>query len=289
MKSMTGYGVAEGKVGKGIVFVEIRSVNNRFLDINCKLPYRMNPVESKIKKTIQNSTIRGKVDVFVKEKKEIEDSFVLQLNLDLAKQYKKCIEELEKAVGIKTSSHLLEIVDLKELIVFREKHIAFDGLWREIEAVVKKAVSNFDAMRKMEGLALKRDQAGRLKALEKIVSSIGKKIVGGLAEYRGRMCKRMRSISPTADENMIDNELAVVSEKADTTEEITRLKSHIAQYKSLINRSGAVGRQIDFLIQEMHREINTLGSKAGDSAISKLVVEAKSEIEKLREQVQNVE
>lgn len=283
MKSMTGYGSAEGKVGKGVVFAEVRAVNSRFLDINCKLLVSMYALEPKIKKVLQNNIIRGKVDVFLKERASLAETAELEVNKPLVGQYKKCLNEITRMLGIKASSHLLEMVDLKDLVVYRDRPLDMGSFWRQIEGVILKAIRKFDAMRTAEGRALKRDQVKRIALLGRLVNLIERRSHLKLNECKKQLEEHLK------DGSVSENEMANFSDKLDITEELTRLKSHISQYRLLINKSGAVGRQIDFLIQEMHREINTLGSKASDGSISSLVVEAKSELEKLREQVQNVE
>jgi len=283
MKSMTGYGSSEGKVGRGLLFAEIRSVNSRFLDINCKLPFSMYPLEPKIKTIIQNNVIRGKIEVFVKERVHLGETVELSVNQALVRQYKKCLGEITQMLGMKTSSHLLEVVDLKELVTVKERPLDMHSLWRQIEKVIITAVRKYDSMRIAEGAALKRDQLKRLNDFSRIVSMIEKRCGIRLNEYKKRVNEHIR------DGVASDAEISNLSDKLDVTEELIRLKSHISQYRSLIEKRGAVGRQIDFLLQEMHREINTLGSKASDGSMSSLVVEAKAELEKLREQVQNVE
>lgn len=277
MKSMTGFGSAEGKVGKGVLYAEVRAVNSRFLDINCKIPPNMYVVESKIKKLIQNTTIRGKVDVFLREKVGLADTLELKVNTGLVKQYKNCLNQINGMLGVKVSSHLLEVVDLKELVMFCDKSVDINSFWKQMERVIIQAITKFEVMRKNEGSALKNDQAKRISELEKLVASIRKRTKNKVSEYRKSM------------EGRLEVEITALIDRIDITEELTRLASHVSQYRSLMNKNGAVGRQLDFLIQEMHREINTLGSKANDSEVSNLVVSAKTEIEKLREQVQNVE
>lgn len=280
---MTGYGSSEGKVGRGLLFAEVRSVNSRFLDINCKLPFSMYPLEPKIKNIIQNNVIRGKVEVFVKERVHLGETVELSVNQALVKQYRKCLGEITQMLGMKASSHLLEVVDLKELVTVKERPLDMHSLWRQIEKVIITAVRKFDSMRIAEGAALKRDQLKRLNDFSRIVSMIEKRCGIRLNEYKKKVNEHIR------DGVASDAEIANLSDKLDITEELIRLKSHISQYRSLIEKKGAVGRQIDFLLQEMHREINTLGSKASDGSMSSLVVEAKAELEKLREQVQNLE
>ncbi len=292
MKSMTGYGSANGKVRKGAIFAEVRSVNSRFLDINCKIPPRMNVIEPKIKKLIQNSILRGKVDVYLKERAELEQSLELSLNLNLAKQYKKCLTKLKESLGEKSYAYLLEVVDLKDLILFKEKQVEYDKFWPGIERVIRQAIFKFDLMRRREGANLKKDQVKRVVILSKKIVIIKKKVNVWLSGYRSKIMvsmKRNGCSTNSIDQEKLDNEVAIAAGRVDVTEELTRLQSHISQYKGLLAKKGAVGRQLDFIIQEMHREINTLGSKANDSSVSKHVVEFKSEIEKLREQVQNIE
>ncbi len=155
---MTGYGSSEGRVGKGVVFVEVRSINSRFLDINCKLPFSMFPIEGRVKKTMQGRMIRGKVEVFMKEKREIAETFELTVNHKLVGQYKKCLNDVNRLIGRKTSSHLLEVMDLKDLVVHRDKRVNIEGYWSPIEKVLNAAVMKCDAMRKKEGFAIERDQ-----------------------------------------------------------------------------------------------------------------------------------
>jgi uncharacterized protein (TIGR00255 family) len=277
MKSMTGYGSAEGRVGKGVLFAEVRSVNSRFLDVNCKIPFSLYCLESKIKKTIQSRCLRGKIDIFIKERKDIAETFEMKVNTKLVEEYKKCLNHVVGIIGSRVSSHLLEVVDLKDLLIIREKPLNAELFWKQIERVILNALLRHDVMRRKEGDAIKRDQLKRLLILERSCSSIGKV-----------MHARQKGIMKSAV-NGSSTEASSVLDKFDVTEELTRLKSHIAQYRSLIRKSGGMGRQLDFLIQEMHREINTLGSKASNSKISGFVVMAKTEIEKLREQAQNIE
>lgn len=280
MKSMTGYGSAEGRVGDGILFAEVRSINSRFLDVNCKIPPSMYPIEPNIKKTIQNNIIRGKIEVFLKEKKELAQSFELVVNTRLVKEYKKALAQIMGMIGVKASSHLLEVVDLKDLVVHRDKPVNIELYWRQISSVIMVAIRKNDKMRRQEGDAIKTDQFKRLHSLEKTIFSIE-------TLSNARSAKLHKGVENNTKEGT--NGISSLLDRLDITEEITRLESHLSQYKNLIKKNGAIGRQLDFLLQEMHREINTLGSKASDGKISSYVVEAKAELEKLREQAQNIE
>ncbi len=290
MKSMTGYGSAEGKVGQGTFFAEVRSVNSRFLDLSCKLPPSMYVLEPDIKKIVQNKILRGKIDVFCKEKTPFAEAVELSVNRELVKQYRKCLDEIGNMLGSKASSHLLEVVDLKELVMFREKKVDMRSMWKQMEKVLHAAIAKYDAMRLREGQALKRDQNLRLSNILRVVLQIEKRSAQRAGESRKKIESRIRANINGGNSPLSQNgALSVTGEKSDITEEVTRLKSHIQQYRQMMQKSGAVGRQLDFLIQEMHREINTIGSKACDGTIAGLVVQTKAEVEKLREQVQNVE
>lgn len=269
MKSMTGYGVAEGRVGNGTLFVEVRTVNHRYLDIQIKTPHRLNSMEPHIRKLIQDHISRGSVEIFLREKRPISGRFQLDLDMDLAKQYKKCLGELEKTMGIKRVSHLLEVVDLKELINFSEVPVDVDQLHVPIKRMVEKALIILDNMRKKEGKFIARDQVKRLRTL-----GLSTKRLKGRADKLARV-------------RMVEIEEQIPT--GDVSEELTRLESHISQYMETVRKEGPIGRKCDFLIQEMQREVNTIGSKACDSLVSRLVVDCKVELEKLKEQVQNIE
>lgn len=291
MRSMTGYGSHEGPVGKGVLFVEIRGVNSRFLDVNCKFPVSIYPLEPQIRKLIQSHIVRGKIEIFIKERANLADTFEIVVNKELVRQYKKCLAHINDMLGLKTSSHLLEVVDLKELVVSRERPINIGMYWGQIQKVIIKALAKFDAMKKKEGETLKKDQMVRLKYFAHIIHKLETLSNKRIATAKAKKMLNNGS-NDLADKPAMDRrnaEISALSDKMDVTEEITRLKSHIGQYRSLLAKNGAVGRQIDFLLQEMHREINTLGSKSFDAQISSVVVEAKAELEKLREQVQNFE
>lgn len=291
MRSMTGYGSHEGPVGKGVLFVEIRGVNSRFLDVNCKFPVSIYPLEPQIRKLIQSHIVRGKIEIFIKERANLADTFEIVVNKELVRQYKKCLAHINDMLGLKTSSHLLEVVDLKELVVSRERPINIGMYWGQIQKVIIKALAKFDAMKKKEGETLKKDQMVRLKYFAHIIHKLEMLSNKRIATAKAKKMLNNGS-NDLADKPAMDRrnaEISALSDKMDVTEEITRLKSHIGQYRSLLAKNGAVGRQIDFLLQEMHREINTLGSKSFDAQISSVVVEAKAELEKLREQVQNFE
>jgi uncharacterized protein YicC (UPF0701 family) len=269
MRSMTGYGAAEGKVGKGKVFVEIRTVNHRYCDLLIKIPPKMGVLDPKIRKLLQGCIDRGKVDFFLKERIGIEPNARLVINEPLVQQYQQVLRKLSRLVGQKVPSDLLSVVEIKDLLLVQEGEVSYEALWTKVKPVVDQAVSRLNKMRDTEGRFLHQDQVKRVARIALLVKQIQK-----LANQ---------------DEVNLHNDESPMADRVDVAEEITRLQSHLSQYRGVLNAKGAIGRQLDFLLQEMNREINTIGSKALNVAISKSVIEAKSELEKLREQAQNIE
>lgn len=292
MKSMTGYGAAEGKVGKGRVFIEIRSVNHRYCDIQIKIPPRMNLLDPLFRELIKNRVERGKIELFLKERKGIAASRELSLDVALAKKYHKCLEELEKELGPnKREVHLLEVIDARELINIEDVDIDYGKYWSVIKKIAAEALQKMERMRAREGAYLLKDQKKRLKKVASYVENVAKQSGKNLSKQQTKMRKKlMKGVSGNSHtKDRIEAEINFLSDKMDISEELTRLRSHISQYRKILMQKGAVGRQLDFLLQEFNRETNTIGAKAGDAEISKYVVSVKSELEKLREQVQNIE
>lgn len=288
MKSMTGYGTAEGKVGKGLLFVEVKSVNHRFCEINVKQPPKMGVLESYIKKYLQNRYIRGKIDVFIKEKTPLFGDVALTVDSELAKKYQNCLKKLKRELKLTTTDEFLHYVGLDHFVTLKEKEGDYSRLWKEIEVLLNKACSNVEEMRHREGKYIQVDQQKRIRLIKKMVIQIEKYSARALDKHRNRV-RKIISKSGQVDEQRLETEVAYLGGRQDIAEELTRLESHINQYASLVKEKGSVGRKLDFLLQEVNREINTIGSKAADADISTLVVNCKSELERLREQVQNIE
>ncbi len=283
MKSMTGYGAAEGKVGKGWLFVEIRTVNHRYTDILLKIPPKLHVLDQKIRQTIQKAIGRGKVELYVKERQDVEPAPRAVVDIPLAKAYERCLRELEKT--FKGSRHnLLDVIPLRDLIRIEEQSVNYERLWGEIQRLCQRALAQLDQMRRVEGANLKKDQLRRLSAMEKACLRIDKQVEKLKAQVQLKL-------GGDAARNPHNGHEALTAalDRIDISEEITRLESHISQYRKFLSRNEPVGRQLDFLIQEMNREINTIASKGGDAVISQMAVEVKSELEKLREQAQNIE
>lgn len=269
MRSMTGYGAAEGKVGKGKVFVELRTVNHRYCDLLIKIPPKMGVLDPKIRKLLQGCIDRGKVDFFLKERLGVEPNVQLVINEPLVHQYQSVLRKLSRMAGQKAPRDLLDVVDIKDLLLVQEGEVSYEPLWPQVKRIVDLAVAKLNKMRVTEGRFLNQDQVKRVARIALLVRQIQK-----LA---------------TQNEVKLHNDDSPMADRVDVAEEITRLQSHLNQYRGVLNAKGAIGRQLDFLLQEMNREINTIGSKALNVSISKLVIEAKSELEKLREQAQNIE
>lgn len=288
MKSMTGYGTAEGKVGKGRLFLEVKTVNHRFCDINIKQPPKMGVLESYIKLFLQNRYMRGKVDVFVKEKVPLFGDFELSVDTDLARKYQNCLKKMVKDLRLNTSDEFLHYVGLDHFVMLKEKEGDYSRFWNQIEVLLTRACDHVDKMRDTEGSHTQKDQLKRVKLIEKSISNIRKRSGSALNRHRERV-RNLVSGGGQVDEQRLETEVAYLGGRQDIAEELTRLESHIKQYEALLKDRGAVGRKLDFLLQEINREVNTIGAKAADAAISRLVVDCKTELERLREQVQNVE
>jgi uncharacterized protein (TIGR00255 family) len=290
MDSMTGYGTAEGKVGKGRLFVEIKSVNHRFNEINVKIPPRMGVLESHIRKRLVAKFPRGKVDVFFKEKEPLFGGVNIALDTELARQYKRILGKLRRSIGVESKADFVQVVGLDRLLRVEEKEGSYERLWAQIARHVDKAASGVITMRAREGEHIKRDQRKRLEKVGALIKRIKKQSDAALGRHFDRLRKKVQGAAgPQVDEQRLQAEVAYLGGRQDIAEELIRLASHVKQYGSLIRAREPIGRKLDFLLQEMGREINTIGAKASDAKISQLVVDCKSELERLREQVQNVQ
>ncbi len=285
---MTGYGTAEGRVGKGRLFIEVKTVNHRFCEISVKQPPKMGVLESYIKKHLQNKYMRGKVDVFVKEKIPLFGDVELSVDSELAKKYLGCLKKLEKDLKLKASDEFLHYVGLDHFVTLKEKEGDYSRLWSQIEGLVARASNHVDVMRAKEGAHIRKDQQTRVKLIQRNIAQIHKRAATATDRHRVRV-RNMVSGSGQVDEQRLETEVAYLGGRQDIAEELTRLESHIKQYETLLKGNGAVGRKLDFLLQEINREVNTIGAKAADANISRLVVDCKTELERLREQIQNVE
>jgi uncharacterized protein (TIGR00255 family) len=291
LKSMTGYGRAERETALGKVFVETRSVNHRYCDINIKLPKRLASFETRIKELIRSQVSRGRIDVLLKIDSGEEEKVQLHVDLHLAEQYYRALQALKENLQLKDKITLSLLAGAKDLITAKEEVGEIEPYWQEMIPILKKSFQEMDEMKRSEGEALGKDLRLRLENIHQQLREIKHLSPLHLEVYQTRLHERIRSFlrGVEMDTNRFEQEVAFLAERADITEEIVRMESHLAQFVLLLEGEEPVGRKMDFLLQEIHREINTVSAKANDAEISQRVVEIKSELEKIREQVQNIE
>lgn len=287
---MTGYGSVEGSVGGIRTFIEVKSVNNRFCDIILKLPPRMGVIESRVKKVLTDNVGRGRVEVFLKEK-GLGGREKVVVNTHMVAAYDKALSDLCKKLKVSKKPHLLDVMRLTDLVSVCDNEVNYESRWSEINSLLQLAVKRMEQMRCREGAALKRSQVYWLQQLSSLIRKVSKQSKLTLVRHRRRLTDKISQVTPDGriDSNRVEVELASLADRIDIVEEVERLQSHMSQYTIFLKKGGMVGRQLDFLLQEMNREANTISSKSQDASVSVLVVEAKSVLEKLREQVQNIE
>ena len=291
VKSMTGFGHAEAVSEKRKLTVEMKSVNNRYLDVNIRMPKKFSAFEAQIRNVLKEYVSRGKVDVFISEETFAEGVGEVVLNTALAKQYMAACNSISSELGIDGQVKITDIARFPDVITVREPETDEDELWAEIEAVVRTCAEKFNAARVSEGERLRADMTAKLHQMESSVAYIEEHEPQIMADYRARLMKKLSDIleDRTIDENQLATALIIYSDKICTDEETVRLKSHIIQMIDELGKDESVGRKLDFLAQEMNRESNTILSKAGDLATSNVGIELKTEVEKIREQIQNIE
>ena len=291
MKSMTGYGRAKIENDTREYIVEVKSVNHKYLDINIKLPKTLFCIEDKIRKVISNKISRGKIDVFVTYINYGIEGKTILINKDIAKMYIKEIEEIATENNIASGIRATEISKFPEVLNVIVDEEDEEKIWLELNKCLEKALDNFIEMRTTEGEKIKEDLKQRLDEIDENINEIFKNSTGLVEEYVVKLRKRIQEILNTdvVDETRLAQEIVIYSDKTSIEEEITRIKSHIIQFKELLNSEGAIGKKADFIIQEMNREINTIGSKSGKFEITQLVIKIKTLIEDIREQIQNIE
>ena len=290
IKSMTGYGRASDSSDAGELSIEIKSVNHRFRDISAKLPQKLSFLDNDIRKEIESVVTRGKVDAFISLENKGETR-AMEVNLPLARGYYEAIKSLKKELSIEGDMTLSELASVKDIIRSAEAPVDEASIRSLLFPVLSRALASLNEMRTREGETLKADLLDRISAIGTLSRQIEAKQPELTRLYAQKLEKRIAELSEAApvDEGRIAQEVAIMTEKSDVTEEVVRLASHLKQVGEFLESKEPVGRKLDFLIQEMNREVNTIGSKSNDAEISRKVVEMKAEIEKIREQVQNIE
>ena len=291
IKSMTGYGRAVETVNGREFTVEIRSVNNRYLDCTVKLPRILSFGEDAVKQAVKASVSRGKVDVFISLSTEGAADTRISLNGAVLEGYLTAMRQMVEVYGVKDDISVSAISRLPEVFTVEKPETDEAQLLADLLGVVNKALENYDAMRSTEGQALDRDLRSRGQTILELVSRVEQGSAQTVADYRARLENKLREVleNTAIDESRILTEAAIFADKVAVDEETVRLRSHLEQMNTLLSGGGAVGRKLDFLLQEMNREANTIGSKCSDVRLARIVVDIKAELEKIREQTQNIE
>lgn len=291
LKSMTGYGKSESVTDSGKLSVEIRSVNHRYGEISVKLPRQFMSLEGEIKKRVSSRFKRGKIDIFINFEQPSGVAALPQVNFAMAKAYHEAFLALNHHLGIYEPVPASIIIAQKDVLVSQELAPDMDGISAALFSTLSDAMDSFGEMRCMEGEALHTEIAGRISLIYEAFETVAVRspvaVAANVERLKERIVKLLADVQ--LDEMRFAQEAALIADRMEITEELVRLRSHFKQFDSLLSLDEPVGRKLDFLLQEMNREVNTIGSKANDAEIAAMVVELKSEMEKIREQIQNVE
>lgn len=289
--SMTGYGGAKGERNAIAVSAELKSVNNRYLDVSVRLPKSCLFTEEMVRTAVQKHISRGKVDVFITVDTSRAEEVNITINEPLAEAYVRAVRQVAETYVLKDDLTALSLLRFPEVISTEKSDTDRDAVSEAIGSFLELALAEYDAMRAREGNKLCQDLLEKLQSLEEKVSFVEERSPETVKEYREKLFNRMREVLGEAgvDESRILQEAAIYADKVAVDEETVRLRSHIAQFRNMLESGSPVGRKLDFLVQEMNREINTTGSKCSDKQIAETVIAMKAELEKIREQIQNIE
>ena len=289
---MTGFGRGESRNTDYNFNVEIKTVNHRYNDIIIRMPKHLNYLEEQIKSIIKSKINRGRVEVYIELEYSSESNIDIRIDMPLAKSYKSQLDSMMEELNIEDKVKLIHMLMFPEIIRKEKKEIEEDVLWQSLETALEIALDNVVNMRIKEGAILKKDMENQIFKIEEELLKIEERAPIVVIEYRDKLENRIAELLDgkiKVDEDRLNYEIAFFADKSDINEEVVRLKSHSNQFLDSLNESESVGRRLDFILQEMNREINTIGSKSDDLTISNCVVNIKSQLEKIREQVQNVE
>ena len=291
IKSMTGYGRAQGRFSGGDILVEIKSVNNRYLDCGVKLPRVYAFAEDAVKTTVQKYISRGKVDVFITINSAGAENVKISLNAPVVEGYLSALRKIASDYGVRDDISVSSLSRFSDVFLVEKQEEDEQEVRTAILSVVEEALSAYDAMRVREGEALSRDLLDKSGEILHLVSLVEARNPETVAAYRERLTAKMQEVLSSAafDEGRILQEAAIYADKVAVDEETVRLRSHVDQLRTMLSEGGVIGRKLDFLMQEMNREANTIGSKGNDVEQARTVVEIKALLEKLREQIQNIE
>lgn len=291
IRSMTGYGSAKGTVAGFAITIELRSVNNRYLDLGIKLPRGFLFAESVIKNYIQKKVSRGKLDFFLTLDSAESDQTRIRVNTRLAEAYRNAITGIGETLELPAPVSALDIARFPDVLSLEKEELDQGAFLEQLFPLLDTALEDFNAMRTREGEKLAEDLLQKADHIEELVQAVERQAPKTVSAYRERLEAKLREVlaDTSASEERVIAEAAIFADRVATDEETVRLHSHLSQFRKLMEEGSPIGRKLDFLIQEFNREANTIGSKCQDSEIAYLVVELKSEIEKIREQVQNIE
>ena len=291
VKSMTGYGRAVETVNGREFTVEIRSVNNRYLDCTVKLPRSFSFAEEAVKAAVKAAVSRGKVDVYITVRSETEADVQVTLNKPVVEGYLAAMRQMVAEYGVADDISVSVLSRMSDVFVVDKPKADEDQLKADLLSVVDKALAAYDQMRITEGLALENDLRSRAATILALVAQVEELNPRTVSDYRKRLEEKMREVleNKSIDESRILTEAAIFADKVAVDEETVRLRSHLEQMDAMLSGSGGIGRKLDFLLQEMNREANTTGSKCSDVKVARIVVDIKAELEKIREQTQNIE
>lgn len=291
VKSMTGFGRAQRMIDGRDISVEIKSVNHRYFEFSSRISRAYGFLEEKMKSYVQGFISRGKVDVSVSIQTIEGSNTQVEINHELAKSYIEALRGLGKETGLTDDLSLSAIARFSDIFAVRKAEEDEEEIWAAVRTVADEAIEKFVAMRTKEGTKLEEDVLSRLVTIEGLVSKVEERSPQTVEEYRNRLYAKLSEVlkDNRVDEQRIVTEAAIFADRVAVAEETVRLRSHIEQFRHIISQNEPVGRKLDFLVQEFNREANTIGSKAQDVTIARVVVELKSEIEKIREQIQNME
>lgn len=291
VSSMTGYGRSFYECKDRNFTIEIRSVNHRYLDLNIKMPRSLTSLEDKIRKKLQKKISRGKIDIYITQTVLETESAKAVFNKNLGDSIVKCLKEMKVRYEIEEPLSLSLISRFPDIITIEQKDEDFDEIWEKLQIPLQEAIDVLLSMRLKEGIKLKEDIQNKCLFIDKLVGKIGEKSQLVVEQYRVKLNDRIKELmgDNSVDESRLAMEVAIFSDKACIDEEIVRLKSHILQLKESLNTDEPVGRKMDFIVQEMNREANTIASKANDADIIHFVLDIKNNVEKIREQVQNIQ
>lgn len=291
IKSMTGFGRFEGTIGGRTITAEIKTVNHRFLDFSCRINKGYSFLEERLKSFISERVSRGKVDVFVSVSEDANMESVIEINHSLASGYVNALHELSQKYGLREDISASLLSKYNDVLIVRRPQEDEELVWELVKQAIEQALSGLITMREREGEKLREDLLSRSETIISLIEKVEERSPKIVEEYRERLLVRMKEILEgiQIDEQRILTEVAIFADKTAVAEETVRLRSHISQMTEMLKDNAPIGRKLDFIVQEMNREANTIGSKINDAELAHVVVDIKAEIEKIREQVQNIE